>query len=346
MELQATPRALGRADVNWVVAAATRAPSVHNSQPWRFRFDGNTFDVIADGSRGLEVSDPHGRELTMSCGAALTNLELALRQLGCDGAVVAFPDRSEQAVAARVTVLEGLPPTATERALFTALSRRHTHRGRFIDREISPDLAVRLQEAAWSHGCELRYVHDVGSLASVLHLARTAERISASDDLARIETQKWTPAPDSGRRDGVPARAYSQGPPAAGRDDLPGRDFDVERAFGSGERGHQPPGPVAVLTSGHDAPRDWLQAGQALQSMLLVAAADWAFAAFHSRATEVPHLRAELQRLLGTAAYPQLLLRFGYADTAPTTPRRSVDEVLDLSGPRPKPTLSRPDKLA
>jgi hypothetical protein len=329
MELQATPRSLRRADVKWVVAAAIRAPSVHNSQPWRFRFDGNTFDVIADGSRCLDVSDPHGRELTISCGAAVTNLELALRQLGCDSSVVAFPNRCEPEIAARVTVLEGLPTTATERALFTGLSRRHTHRGRFIDREISPDLAVRLQEAAWSHSCEVRYVHDAGSLASVLHLARTAERIGASDDLARIETQEWTPAPDSRRRDGVPARAYSQGPPAAGRNDLPGRDFDLERSFGSGERGHQPRGPIAVLTSEHDAPRDWLQAGQALQSMLLVAATDWAFAAFHSRATEVPHLRAELQRLLGTAAYPQLLLRFGYADTAPTTPRRSLDEVLD-----------------
>jgi hypothetical protein len=329
MELQATPRSLGRADVNWVVAAATRAPSVHNSQPWRFRYDGNTFDVIADRSRGLDVSDPDGRELTISCGAALTNLELALRQLGCDSSIVAFPDRCDPEIAARVTVLEGLPTTAAERARFTGLSRRHTHRGRFIDREISPDLAVRLQEAAWSHRCELRYVHDVGSLESVLHLARTAERIGASDDLARIETQEWTPAPDSRRRDGVPARAYSQGPPAAGRDDLPGRDFDVERAFGSGERGHQPRGPIAVLTSEHDAPRDWLQAGQALQSVLLVAAEDWAFAAIHSRATEVPHLRAELQRQLGTAAYPQILLRFGYADTAPTTPRRSIDEVLE-----------------
>jgi hypothetical protein len=329
MELQARPRSLRPADVKWVVAAAIRAPSVHNSQPWRFRFDGNTFDVIADSSRCLDVSDPHGRELTISCGAAVTNLELALRQLGCDSSVVAFPNRNQPEIAARVTVLNGLPTTATERALFTGLSRRHTHRGRFIDREISPDLAVRLQEAAWSHGCELRYVHDSGSLASVLHLARTAERIGASDDLARIETQEWTPAPDSRRRDGVPARAYSQGPPAAGRDDLPGRDFDMERSFGLGERGHQPRGPVAVLTSEHDAPRDWLQAGQALQSMLLVAAAEWAFAAFHSRATEVPHLRAELQRLLGTATYPQLLLRFGYADTAPTTPRRSFDEVLD-----------------
>jgi hypothetical protein len=175
----------------------------------------------------------------------------------------------------------------------------------------------------------LHYVNDPGSRSRILHLARSAERLGASDDLAREETRAWTSDPETNRPDGVPAWAYGQGPPAAGPDDLPGRDFDVERAFGSGERSHQPPGAIAVLTTDNDLGYDWLQAGQALECVLLTAAAEWAFAVIHSRVTEVPHLRAELQRELGTTAEPQLLLRFGYADTARATPRRSVDDVLD-----------------
>jgi hypothetical protein len=323
---------LQSSDVSWVIAQATRAPSVHNTQPWRFRWspDRCGFEVMADRTRGLEVSDPRGRELTISCGAALANLELALRQLGCDGSVEPFPDRAAPDLLARVTVLDGAPASDTDRLLFAALSRRHTHRGRFTDREVTPELSVRLLQAAWGEGCELHYVHDPGSLASVLHLARAAERLGGFDDQVREETKEWTPAPHSSRRDGVPARAYSQGPPVAGPRDLPGRDFDVERGFGSGERSQQPSGPIAVLTTEHDGPADWLRAGQALESVLLTAAAEWAFAAIHSRLTEVTHLRTELQRELATAAYPQLLLRFGYADTAATTPRRSPDEVLDL----------------
>lgn len=334
MKAQARPQVLRTSDVSWVVAQATRAPSVHNTQPWRFRWDldGCAFDVMADRSRGLEVSDPHGRELTISCGAALVNLELALRQLGCACSVEPFPDAAAPDLLARVRVVEGDAASDTDRAMFAALSRRHTHRGRFTDRLIVPELAVRLQQAAWGYGCELHYVHDPGSLASVLHLARAAERLGAFDDEVREETRAWTPSPQSNRRDGVPARAYSQGPPAAGPDDLPGRDFDVERGFGSGEPSHQPGGPVAVLMTEQDGPRDWLRAGQALESVLLTAAAEWVFAAIHSRLTEITHLRTELQRELATADHPQLLLRFGYADTAPTTPRRSPEEITDANG--------------
>jgi hypothetical protein len=321
--------ALEPADVRWVVAQAARAPSMHNTQPWRFRWDGHSFDVIADEQRALEVSDPDGRELTISCGAAVVNLLLALRQLGCDGSLAEFPDHGAPQIKARITVHEGVPSTAAERRVFAALTRRHTHRGHFADRVITPDLAVRLQQAAESQGCRLHYVNDPGSRSRILHLARTAERLGASDDLAREETRAWTSDPEANRPDGVPAWAYVQGPPVAGPDDLPGRDFDVERAFGSGERGHQPPGAIAVLTTDNDLAYDWLQAGQALECVLLKAAADWAFAAIHSRVTEIPHLRSELQRELGTTAEPQLLLRFGYADTARATPRRSVDEILD-----------------
>jgi hypothetical protein len=334
MESQVKARPLRSSDVNWVVAQAARAPSVHNTQPWRFRWDadGCAFEVRADSTRRLDASDPHGRELTISCGAALVNLELALRQLGCDVSVAAFPDAASHDVLARVTVLDGPAASAADRALFGALARRHTHRGRFADRPIPAELAVRLQQAAWAQRCGLHYVHDAGSLARVLQLARSAERLGAFNDEVREETKEWTPSPQSARRDGVPARAYSQGPPVAGPGDLPGRDFDLERGIGAGERSHQPGSPIAVLTTEHDGPKDWLRAGQALESVLLTAATEWAFAAIHSQVTEVPHLRAEVQRELATAAYPQLLLRFGYADTAPSTPRRSPEEILDLRG--------------
>jgi hypothetical protein len=320
------------ADVKWVVAQAIRAPSVHNTQPWRFRWNGYAFDVMGDAHRGLDVSDPDGRELTISCGAAVINLLLALRQLGCEGSLRDFPDRLAPEIVARITVHEGSPATAAERRVFAALTRRHTHRGHFADRVISSELAIRLQQAAESQGCRLHYVNDPGPRARILHLARSAERLGASDDLAREETRAWASDPELYRPDGVPAWAYGQGPPAAGPDDLPGRDFDVDRAFGTGERGHQPPGAIAVLVTDNDLSFDWLQAGQALESVLLTAATEWAFAVIHSRVTEVPHLRAELQRELGTTDHPQLLLRFGYADTARATPRLPVEEVLDPVG--------------
>lgn len=322
---------LSESQVNWVVSQATRAPSVCNTQPWRFQWDGKTFSLIADLGRGLVVSDPVGRELVISCGAALFNLRLALRHLGLQGRVQIFPDRKDPHLLATVDVVDGTPIEPAEKGWFTALPRRHTHRTRFSDRPMSPALAVRLQEAAESEGAVLEYVRDPGPTRRILDLARTAEALRASDPEAQAEMAQWTPEPSSARRDGVPARSYSSGPPAAGQGDLAGRDFDLGRDFGRAEPEQQPPTAIAALVTEGDLAPDWLQAGQALEAVLLAAAAEWSFASIHSRITEVPNLRAELRRELATAGYPQLLLRFGYAEATATTPRRPTAEVIDLT---------------
>lgn len=66
----------------YVVAKAVWAPSVHNTQPWRFTVGGQEISLHADADRRLVVADPNGREMLISCGAALFNVRLALRSLG------------------------------------------------------------------------------------------------------------------------------------------------------------------------------------------------------------------------------------------------------------------------
>ena len=65
----------------FVIGAAVWAPSVHNSQPWRFAVRRGEISLYADPDRRLAVADPDGREMLISCGAALFNARLALRYL-------------------------------------------------------------------------------------------------------------------------------------------------------------------------------------------------------------------------------------------------------------------------
>lgn len=317
------------ADVRWVVAQAARAPSIHNTQPWRFSWNGHSFELRADTQRGLTSIDPDGRELVLSCGAALYNLRLALRKLGMDYTVTLLPDPHEPRLLARVEVRPGLPADVRIRRMYAALTRRHTHRGPFEDRPLSTELAVGLQEAAADEGASLVYIYDPGQRRRVLHLAREAERKLAEDERVRAELAEWAPGPTAHRRDGVPAYAYAQEPSTL-VDDLPGRDFDLGRGLGQSETVEQPPGGLAVLITPRDLEVDWLQGGQALEHVLVTAAERYAFAAMHSQVIEAPSLREELRRELCTAGWPQLLLRFGYSINVQTTPRRPVDDVLDL----------------
>lgn len=325
-----TTSRLTTSDVRWLVAQASRAPSIHNTQPWQFRWTGSEFELRGDTSRGLTATDPTGRELVVSCGAALFNLRLALRKLGHRGVVTNLPDRSDPRLLAVVRVEPDQPADAETRRLYAAMTRRHTHRGDFEDRPLAAELAVRLQQAAEQEGCELIYVHDPGQRRRVLHLARAAERQLSADPAVREEILQWTPERQSRRRDGIPTRAYAADL-APGADDLPPRDFDLERRIGQAAESAQPPGGIAVLTTSRDLELDWLQAGQGLENVLVVAAGKWAYAAIHSQVTEVQELREELRRELCTAWWPQILLRFGYAGDAPATPRRPVDEVLAIA---------------
>ncbi|MEO8888453.1 MAG: nitroreductase, partial [Jatrophihabitantaceae bacterium] len=56
------------AGLHRAVARATLAPSIHNTQPWRFVVRPDRLDVYRDRQRGVSVVDPNGRQLVISCG--------------------------------------------------------------------------------------------------------------------------------------------------------------------------------------------------------------------------------------------------------------------------------------
>ena len=78
--------------VRYVVAFAVWAPSVHNTQPWRFSAEGQEISLHADRARQLTLADPDGREMLISCGAALFTARLALRSLGYIPEAALLPD--------------------------------------------------------------------------------------------------------------------------------------------------------------------------------------------------------------------------------------------------------------
>ena len=77
-----------------LLAAAVAAPSIHNTQPWRFGFDLGTraVTVHADRSRALALADPHGRALCLSAGSAVLNLRVAAAHLGWQPVPHLLPD--------------------------------------------------------------------------------------------------------------------------------------------------------------------------------------------------------------------------------------------------------------
>jgi Nitroreductase family len=316
--------------VRTVIAEAIWAPSVHNTQPWWFSADGQEISLYADAGRRLAVADPNGRELMISCGTALFTARLALRSLGYIPQTQVLPDPAMPALVARVRWQQRAPTTDDERRLIAQIRQRRTHRGAFGPAPVPPELLQALCEAAARDGARLRIVTDGGNRAALAATVQTAEQAMHLDSAHVQELLTWTPPPASPRRDGVPSTSY----PARAQHtdpDFPTRDFAHGRGWGIPPPSWAPVTPTAgtagLLTTPGDTPADWVNAGQALQRILLTAAACGVAAAIHSQPLELPWLRELIRDRLGDG-HPQLLLRLGTVIQTSVSVRRPPEQFL------------------
>src|SRR5450759_1888330 len=271
----ASPEPLTAEEVTrYVVAEAVWAPSVHNTQPWWFSAGEQQVSLHADASRRLPVTDPAGREMMISCGAALFTVRLALRSLGYIPETSVLPDPGEPHLVAHVSWRQRAAATDYERRLMGQVLQRRTHRGGFDAAPIPSGLLAALRWGAARDGAMLRIVADDGRRAALAAVVETAERALRLDSERVQELARWAPPPGSPRRDGVPATSY---PARAEHTNphFPGRDFARGHRWGLPPLAAAPlfraAGIVGLLTTADDRPEDWVNAGQALQRILLTA---------------------------------------------------------------------------
>ena len=181
---------------------------MHNTQPWWFSADGQQISLHADVGRRLAVADPDGREMMISCGAALFTVRLALRSLGYIPGAHVLPDPAQPTLVARVTWRQRAAVTDFERRLASQVRQRRTHRGAFDPVPLSPDLIAALREGAARYGAILRIVTDDGQRAALAAAVETAERATHLDSSRVQELVVWTSPPGSPRTDGVPPTSY------------------------------------------------------------------------------------------------------------------------------------------
>jgi len=304
----------------YLIATAARAPSVQNTQPWRFRVGQYAIELYADPGRKLKI-DPAGREMLISCGAALYGLRLAVRSLGYQPVVEPLPDRPRRRLLARVTLGAAEPITPRERQLLEALPHRHTHRGPWAPGPLPAGLVAGLQHDALAEGAQLALVDRDLAYHKLADLAAAAGRRQDRDPVAREEMRRWSRSAAEPAPDGVPAHAFPAAPDRRpGR--LPQRDFDLGRGLGLLPGGGPPPAATAVLLTGDDDRANWLRAGQALHRLLAHAASKWVFASLHTQPLESAPIRALIRDRLALPGYPQMLLQLGPAHTTRATARR------------------------
>jgi hypothetical protein len=278
-DMAGSPDAVAR----FLTQAAACAPSVYGTAPWWFSAADGDVCLRADHERGLAVADPAGRELTISCGAAVFVARVALRYLGLVPQVSILPEPEVPDLIASIGWASGrLEPSAAERALFERLPAARATDGRFASPRLPAGLMAGLAEAAAEEGAALRVMADADHEAALLAVT------DAATFALRLDQARLAEASEP-RGDGHGWR-------------LPPADLVITP---------ESAGVVTVLTTAADQRADWVAAGQALQRLLLSSASAGAGLAISSQALEFAPLREFVAAEFAAGAAPQLLLRFG-----------------------------------
>ncbi|MCW2515451.1 MAG: hypothetical protein JWR11_4493 [Mycobacterium sp.] len=311
--------------VRAALALATRAPSVHNVQPWEWRVGDQSLHLHADSTRHLVHTDPDGRDMMVSCGVALNHCAIALAALGWQSRIHRLPNPADpshlaamelQPYAASevdITLAAAIPRRRTDRRYYSGwavpngdvslMGARAARSGVAMRRiEPTPDLRLALAQAVWQHATDRQYLDELttwsGRYASIA---------------------------------GVPARSTPASNPNS---PVPGRLF-------AGAALAQPPevapeddhGVLLALGTASDDDLSRLRAGEAASLVLLTATALGLATCPVSEPLEVAETREAIRAdVFGDEEFPQMLLRVGWApvnaDPLPSTPRRPLADVV------------------
>ncbi|WP_280402572.1 Acg family FMN-binding oxidoreductase [Nocardia carnea] len=326
MDATGSARVPDHPTVQAALSLARRAPSVHNTQPWRVVFDGHRLQLYRDTSRRLSSADPQGRQLIISCGALLDHIRTAFAAAGWSTEVTRRPDTAADHLA-EIEFAPAAEVTDITRSRAEAIDRRYTDRLPMLPPRDWERVEPALRAVADTHSVAL----DVLADSARLRLAAASAQSAAlrEYDPQYLNELHWWAGNDS-PADGVPisalvsaaelaqvgvGRAFPAAPPSLRRGEL----TDSSR--------------LLVIGSAADSPLDWLRTGEALSAVLLECTAAGLSTCPLTHITEIPVSRRAIANLVHESVQPQVVIRVGTAPTSaaqPPTPRRPVGDFLEL----------------
>ncbi|MFJ2666363.1 Acg family FMN-binding oxidoreductase [Nocardia fluminea] len=304
-----------------------RAPSVHNTQPWRWVFDGTRLRLLRDTDRRLTAADPHGRQAVISCGAVLHHVRTAFATHGWRTETTRLPDPTRPDLLATIEFLPWPDPPIAVFRRAEAIGQRYTDRLPMAEPIGWASVRLALDALVSPHEVTLD-VLDEEARARLSLASEQSDALRRYDMEYQGELRWWAGHP--GTPEGVPpsaltseseharvgvARSFPSRGPSARRGDL---------------RDHAR---LLVLTAVDETPMMWLHTGEALSAVLLECTASGMATCALTHITELAAGRRLLSSLIGHPGVPQVILRVGTASddqAPPATPRRPLTDILTV----------------
>jgi hypothetical protein len=307
-------------------AVGGAAPSIHNSQPWRWRIGDDAMDLVLERNRLLHSADADTRLAVVSCGAALHHARLALAAQGWRADVERAPAGAERSDLARVRLTGRVTPDVHAVRLVRAAEYRRTDRRGSPGAPLDFDKLRTITAAVRVESAEVKLLRP-RQVFALAEAAEQAQRIAQENAAWQVEIEHWV----GGSRPygtGIPAQALPADPLR-----LVARGRELRRpgpALVHESREHA--AVFGILCTAGDTRLDWLRAGEGLSAGWLTATDLEVSVLPLSIVTEIATSRTIVRHLIGWDGYPHLALRFaaGLAGTGTTgTPRLPFDQIVE-----------------
>ncbi|WP_417621049.1 Acg family FMN-binding oxidoreductase [Parasphingorhabdus sp.] len=314
-------------DDHELIRYATLAASGHNTQPWKFRVQKSSIEILPDYSRRTVVVDPDDHHLFASLGCAAENLMISGAATGRASALRMDPAENGKVV---VDMVAG---RLDRSALFDAIPKRQSTRTNYDGRSVSMAKLRLLDAAAQVDGVNVILLTDRPQINLVRDLVIAGNSAQMADADFVDELKQWirfNPRDAMAVRDGL-FGACSGNPSAPGWLGRPLFDLSFTTQSENDKYAGQIDGSagIAVFVAEKNDPEHWVQAGRSSQRFALQATALGLKLAYINQPTEVSKLRPDLAALVGMQGYrPNIVMRFGHGQTMPMSLRRPVSAVL------------------
>jgi nitroreductase len=315
--------------VTTAVELACHAPSLHNSQPWKWVASNSNVDLFVDPLRMVTATDKSGREAIISCGAALDHFRVALAAVGWDIEIDQFPNPNnlDHLAAMYFTSIDYVTQARRDRA--AAILHRRTNRLPFSAPKHWGAFEPVLR-SSFDNDLVILDVLPGDARPRLAEAARLTEALRRYDDAYDHELRWWTSR--SRESEGIPESALLS--------EADARRVDINRRFptepyGRSSAGTYDQAQIVVLSTTSDTRVDALNCGEALSSILLECTMAGLATCPVTHVTELESSREIISDLAsGGATVPQVLIRIGIEPegelTPPPSPRRPLNEVLEI----------------
>lgn len=316
-----------KTDFIQIASYASKAPSGHNTQPWKFHITDDTITIVPNLEVALPVVDGNNRELFISSGCAVENLCIAASYFGYTTHII---ESSIKAIILELTKND----LTIEDSLFHQIEKRQTNRNIYNGNKMSNEILQQLQSIPKENGVQF-YFTEIGTpfADTITEYIMKGNEIQMADIAFKNELLSWMRF----NKKQVEATHNGLSYLVFGNPPLPGiLACPIVRLFlkpnvqnKSDRKKIDSSSHFVVYTTQQDTFKEWINLGRTLQRFLLKATEIGISYAFLNQPCEVAALASDLrEKLPVNKEYPTLIMRIGYAKQIPDSPRKEIETLL------------------